>query len=52
MLTSKFDTDEDFYILDIERFSSYNWAVRGYVNYYDSDGNLKTAYSNQINITN
>ncbi len=52
MRTSKFDTNEDIYILDIEHFSGFNWAVRGYVTYYDTNGNLKTAYSNQINITN
>ncbi len=52
MLTSKFDTDEDIYILDIERISDFNFAVRGYVTYYDSSGNLKTAYSNQINVVN
>lgn len=51
MLTSQFDTQEDIYILDIENFSGYNWAVRGYVSYYDANGNLRTAYSNQINIT-
>lgn len=52
MLTSTFDIDEsDIYIANIERFTSKNnWAARGYITYYDADGNLKTVYSNQINI--
>ena len=52
MLTSTFDIDEsNIYIANIERFTSKNnWAVRGYITYYDADGNLKTVYSNQINI--
>lgn len=52
MLTSTFELDEsNIYIANIERFTSKNnWAVRGYITYYDSDGNLKTVYSNQINI--
>lgn len=42
---------EDAYIVNVERFTSKdNWAARGYVTYYDNDGNLKTVYSNQINI--
>ncbi len=51
MLVSQFDTlYEDIYITDMKRFTSkYNWAVRGYVNYYDN-GELKTVYSNQVNI--
>ena len=32
--------------------SKYNWAARGYVSYYDANGNLKTVYSNQVNIVN
>ena len=53
LLTSKFDaSDEDgIYTVDINGFTSYyNWSARGYVTYYDKDGNLKLAYSNQINI--
>lgn len=55
MLVSRFNTDEreDIYIVNINKFSStYNWAARGVVTYYDADGNLKTAYSNQVNIVN
>lgn len=55
MLVSRFNTDtlEDIYIVNINKFSStYNWAARGYVTYYDAQGNLKTSYSNQINIIN
>ena len=50
--TSKFDDNRSgVYVTNMNKMSSYyNWAVRGYVNYYDSHGNLKTAYSNQINI--
>lgn len=53
MLVSRFNTDEieDIYIVNLNKLTStYNWAVRGYVTYYDADGNLKTAYSNQVNI--
>lgn len=53
MLVSRFNTEEieDIYIVNMNKLTStYNWAVRGYVTYYDADGNLKTAYSNQINI--
>ena len=50
--TSKFtETSEGIYITNIKNFSSkYNWAARGYVTYRDADGNLKTVYSNQVNI--
>ena len=52
MLTSTFDLDDsNIYIANIERFTSKNnWSVRGYITYYDADSNLKTVYSNQINI--
>lgn len=54
-MTSKFEVTEQMcgiYVTNINKFSSrYNWAVRGYVTYYDSDGVLRTAYSNQINIS-
>ena len=55
MLVSRFNTEEieDIYIVNMNKLTStYNWAVRGYVTYYDADGNLKTAYSNQVNIVN
>ncbi len=50
--TSKFDDLQGgVYVTNMNKMSSYyNWAVRGYVNYYDGAGNLKTAYSQQINI--
>ena len=53
VLTSKFTENDKsgIYITNIKKFTSkYNWAVRGYVTYIDASGNLKTAYSNQINI--
>jgi len=52
---SRFNTDviEDIYIVNIKNMTTrYNWCARGYVTYYDADGNLKTVYSNQINIKN
>lgn len=55
MLVGRFNTDEleDIYIVNMNKFTSaYNWAARGVVTYYDADGNLKTVYSNQINIVN
>ncbi len=55
MLVGRFNTDEleDIYIVNMNKFTStYNWAVRGFVTYYDAEGNLKTAYSNQVNIVN
>jgi uncharacterized repeat protein (TIGR02543 family) len=51
--TSKFvpNNSDGVYILDINKFSDkYNWAVRGYVTYYDLYGKLTVAYSNQVNI--
>lgn len=53
MLVSRFNTDvlEDIYIVNMKKMTStYNWAVRGYVTYYDENDNLVTVYSNQINI--
>ena len=53
MLTSKFEASNssDYYIVDIPKFNSYyNWAVKGYVTYYDASGKLKTAYTNQVNV--
>lgn len=54
MLTSKFTAVEEsgLYAVNVgESFlSKYNWAAKGYITYYDSDGNLKTVYTNQINL--
>ncbi|MBR0411965.1 MAG: hypothetical protein IJI47_00140 [Eubacterium sp.] len=52
--TSKFDDlQSGVFVTNMNKMSAYyNWAARGYVNYYDSHGNLKTAYSQQINIVN
>ncbi|MDY4699490.1 Ig-like domain-containing protein [Eubacterium coprostanoligenes] len=55
MFISRFNTDEvgHIYISNMRELSlTHNWAVRGYVTYYDSNGNLKTVYSNQVNIVN
>ncbi len=54
-LCSRFNTDviEDIYIVNINHMTArYNWCARGYATFYDADGNLKTVYSNQINIKN
>ena len=53
MMIGRFNTKqlEDIYIINMHKMTStYNWAARGFVTYYDSDGNLITEYSNQINI--
>lgn len=53
MMIGRFNTEqlEDIYIINMHNMTStYNWAARGFVTYYDSDGNLVTKYSNQINI--
>lgn len=55
MLAGRFNTDEieDVYIVNMNNMSAdKNWAARGYVTYYDAGGNLKTVYSNQVNIVN
>ncbi|MBQ3904451.1 MAG: hypothetical protein II744_05685, partial [Eubacterium sp.] len=52
ILTSKFEAsiEDGIFIVDVKNFTNkYNWAARGYVTYYD-DGELKVAYTNQINI--
>ena len=52
-LVSKYEgiDESGIYITNINSLTSkYNWSARGYVTYYDSEGVLKTAYSNQINI--
>ncbi|MBR3149091.1 MAG: leucine-rich repeat protein [Eubacterium sp.] len=55
LTTSKFEVPYDIsgiYVTNINKLSSrYNWAARGYVTYYDTNGKLRTAYSNQINIS-
>ena len=53
MMIGRFNTEqlEDIYIINMHNMTSaYNWAARGFVTYYDSNGNLATEYSNQINI--
>lgn len=53
MLIGRFNTEqlEDIYIVNMNKMSStYNWAARGFVTYYDANGDLATVYSNQINI--
>ena len=53
MLASNFNTDslEETYVVNIKKLSNrYNWAARGYVNYYDQNRKLQTVYSNQINL--
>ena len=55
MLAGRFNTDEieDIYIVNMNNMSAdKNWSARGYVSYYDANGNLKTVYSNQVNIVN
>ena len=55
MLAGRFNTDEieDIYIVNMNNMSAdKSWAARGYVSYYDANGNLKTVYSNQVNIVN
>ena len=53
MMIGRFNTEqlEDIYIINMHKMTStYNWAARGFVTYYDSNENLVTEYSNQINI--
>ena len=53
MLTSRFDGVESdgIYVVNVGKFTSYyNWCARGYITYYDENNELKTVYSNQINI--
>ncbi|MBQ8076905.1 MAG: hypothetical protein IJ235_00815, partial [Eubacterium sp.] len=55
LTASKFEasSESNYYVLDITKLTSrYNWAVRGYVTYYDASDNLKIAYTNQINLIN
>lgn len=50
-VTSKFNTvsPNGTYVVNARRFSRYNWAARAYCTYYDSDGVLRVAYSDQVN---
>ena len=53
LMTGKFNYDDSngIFIANMNQFTSkYNWAVRGYVTYYDDNGVLKVAYTNQINV--
>ncbi len=53
--TARFDgiSDSGLYILNIRNLTkNSNWAVKGYMTYYDNNGKLKTAYTNQINLVN
>lgn len=53
MTASRFNTGSEsgICIANIKNLSSrYNWSARGCVSYYDANGDLQTAYSNQINI--
>ena len=52
MLVSKFtDKESGVYTSNMHKLDSrYNWAVRGYVTYRDRNDEIKTVYSNQINI--
>lgn len=51
-VTSKFNTAEHngTYVVNARRFSRYAWAARAYCTYYDSDGVLSVAYSDQVNV--
>ena len=55
MLTSKFvELDEKgVYVVNVSQFTpDYTWSARGYITYYDAQGQLQTVYSNQINVVN
>ena len=51
MLVSQYELlHEDIYITNMRKLTAkYNWAVRGYATYIEN-GELKTVYSNQVNI--
>ncbi|MBQ7740331.1 MAG: leucine-rich repeat protein [Eubacterium sp.] len=53
-VTSKFDEKvSGTYTTDILRLGAKcNFAVKGYVTYYDKSGNLVVSYSNQVNVVN
>ncbi len=45
------DTIDEHYIVNFSKFDSrYSFAARGYVTYTDTDGTVKTVYSNQVNV--
>ncbi len=50
-VTSKFNTPQHngTYIVNARRFSRYAWAAKAYCTYYDSEGVLSVAYSDQVN---
>lgn len=53
--TGRFNLDslQGVYVANMHKFTSdKNWAVRGYVTYYDENDALKVAYTNQINVVN
>ncbi len=55
MVTSRFDMlyDDGQYVVNFKRMSAAtNYAARGYVSYYDENGDLKVVYTNQINVVN
>ncbi len=49
--TSKFNTEEDSgtYVVNVRRFTNYSWAAKAYATYYDGEGVLRVAYSEQVN---
>lgn len=50
-VTSKFNTEENSgtFIVNVRRFTAYAWAARAYATYYDAQGVLRAAYSEQVN---
>ena len=53
MLTSKFTQDnaDNINVVNVKHFTAdYNWCARAFITYLDENGNLKTCYSNQINV--
>lgn len=42
---------ENTYIVNTKT-TGRSWAAVGYVNYFDEDGNIKTYYTNQVNVVN
>lgn len=52
-VVSSFATDsiDEHYIVNFNKFDiRYSFAARGYVTYTDTDGTVKTVYSNQVNV--
>ena len=55
MVTSRFDTlyEDGKYVVNFKKMSAgKNYAAKGYVSYYDADGNLQVVYTDQVNIVN